>query len=40
MAALRLLQFLRAAGERAVGLVEAPDTVRVLAGCDLSLIHI
>lgn len=34
MAALRLLQFLRADGERAVGLVEAPDTVRVLAGCD------
>src|SRR5689334_12253269 len=34
MAALRLLQFLRADGERAVGLVEAPDSVRVLAGCD------
>ena len=34
MAALRLLQFLRPDGQRAVGLVEAADTVRVLAGCD------
>jgi hypothetical protein len=33
MAALRLLQFLRPDGERAVGLVDASDEVRVLAGC-------
>lgn len=31
---MRLLQFLRADGQRAVGQVEAPDTVRVLTGCD------
>ena len=30
---MRLLQFLRPGGERAVGLVETSDTVRVLAGC-------
>ncbi|WP_235964960.1 AraD1 family protein [Caenimonas soli] len=34
MAALRLLQFLRPDGSRAVGLVESAARVRVLAGCD------
>lgn len=37
MAALRLLQFRRPDGSRAVGLVESAASVRVLAGCDTTL---